>query len=140
MCAAARRGTAHANATAMPARIFVAEDDPEMLRLIVEALRGDGHDVEHASDGGRLLVELARARPEERAIDLVVSDIRMPTCTGMQILEALRAAHRKVPVILMTAFGDDDTRNRAERLGAVLFDKPFVLGDLRAAVTKLLAT
>src|SRR3954470_15011744 len=124
----------------MPARIFVAEDDPEMLRLIVEALRGDGHDVEHASDGGRLLVELARARPEERAIDLVVSDIRMPTCTGMQILEALRAAHRKVPVILMTAFGDDDTRNRAERLGAVLFDKPFAVGDLRAAVATLLAT
>jgi two-component system response regulator AtoC len=124
----------------MPARIFVAEDDPEMLRLIVEALRGDGHDVEQVSDGGRLLVELARARPEGRRIDLVVSDIRMPTCTGLQILEVLRAAHRKVPVILMTAFGDDDTRNRAERLGAVLFDKPFAVGDLRAAVTKLLAT
>ncbi len=43
-----------------PPRILVAEDDPEMRRLVVEALREDGYDVLEARDGGRLLVELAR--------------------------------------------------------------------------------
>jgi len=71
-------------------------------------------------------------------VDLVVSDVRMPICTGMQLLEQMRAAAWQVPVILMTAYGDAMIRERAVVLGAMLFDKPFVLGDLRAAVASLL--
>ena len=62
----------------------------------------------------------------------------MPICTGLQILEALRQAHWHTPVILMTAFGDEATRKRAESLLAVLFDKPFDMDDLRTAVAHLL--
>jgi DNA-binding response OmpR family regulator len=62
----------------------------------------------------------------------------MPICTGLQILQALRDARRTVPVILMTAFGDDGTRDRAEDLGAIFFDKPFALDDLRTAVRSVL--
>jgi DNA-binding response OmpR family regulator len=122
----------------MAGRIVVAEDDPAMLRLLAETLELDGHFVELASDGAKLLVELVRARPQTEAIDLVVSDIRMPTCNGLQVLEAVRAAHCTFPVILMTAFGDEEIRTRAERLGARLFDKPFDLADLRSAVLELL--
>jgi DNA-binding NtrC family response regulator len=122
----------------MPGRIVVAEDDPAMLQVVIEALELDGHVVEPAGEGARLLVELARVPPESRSVDLVVSDIWMPTCTGFQILEALRAVHRTMPVILMTAFGDDETRARAARLDAVLFDKPFELADLRLEVARLL--
>jgi DNA-binding response OmpR family regulator len=71
-------------------------------------------------------------------VDLLISDVRMPTCTGMQILEQLRAAHWQTPVILMTAFGDAATRQHAKALGAVLFDKPFDIDDLRTAVACLL--
>jgi DNA-binding response OmpR family regulator len=122
----------------MAGRIVVAEDDPAMLRLLAEALELDGHSVEVATDGAKLLVELVRARPQSEAIDLVVSDIRMPTCNGFQVLEAVRAAHHTFPVILMTAFGDDETRARAEQLGARLFDKPFDLADLRSIVLELI--
>ncbi len=120
-------------------RILVAEDDIEMRRLVVGALRKDGYEVEEAADGGRMLVKIAAqyTRPDE-AIDLIISDIRMPVSSGLQILKGLRDAHWRVPVILMTAFGDDETRSRAEDLGAVLFDKPFALDDLRAAVNNLL--
>jgi len=124
-----------------PPRILVAEDDAEMRRLVVEALRRDGYDVVAISDGGRLLVALAHEmaqRSGEDLADLVVSDVRMPICTGIQILEQLRASHWAMPVILMTAFGDTATRERARALGALLFDKPFDLGDLRAAVASLL--
>ncbi len=124
-----------------PARILVAEDDEFMRRLVVEALQKDGHDVSEVSDGGRLLVALARelGRPEGALpIDLLISDLRMPVCTGLQIFEQLRGAHCRIPLVLVTAFGDEETRNRARSLGAVLIDKPFPLVELRAVVTQLL--
>jgi two-component system cell cycle response regulator CpdR len=124
-----------------PFRILVAEDDAEMRRLVTDALRDDGYEVVELADGGRLLVDIAarlKAEPEGDDIDLIVSDIRMPICTGLQILEALRQAHWRTPVILMTAFGDDATRKQAESLRAVLFDKPFDLDDLRTAVANML--
>jgi two-component system cell cycle response regulator CpdR len=121
-------------------RVLVAEDDPEMRRLVVEALRKDGHDVIEASDGGRLLVHLAEAfdrDPTLACLDVVVSDMRMPVCSGLDLFERLAEARWKVPFILMTAFGDEDTRRRAERIGAVLLDKPLSLDVLRATVARM---
>ncbi len=119
-------------------RILVAEDDSEMRRIVADALRGDGYDVVELVDGGRLLVDLAARMKADESVDLVVSDIRMPVCTGLQILEVLRLSHWHTPVILMTAFGDEATRKRAASLMAVLFDKPFDLDDLRTTVANLL--
>lgn len=124
-----------------PLRVLVAEDDHEMRRLVVEALRADGYEVSAVPDGGRLLVTLAHRivdREGEAVADLIVADIRMPICTGLQILEQLRASHRWVPFILMTAFGDARTRAHASQLGATLLDKPFAVAELRAAVAALL--
>jgi DNA-binding response OmpR family regulator len=124
----------------IPARILVAEDDSDTRCLVVEALCKDGYEVLEAKDGGRLLVMVAQciAKPVPDLVDLLVSDVRMPTCTGLQILEQLRRAHSPIPVILMTAFGDAATREHATMLCAVLFDKPFDVDELRAAVAWLL--
>ena len=62
----------------------------------------------------------------------------MPVANGLQVVAALRSANCWTPVILMTAFGDESMRTEAQRLGAVLFDKPFDLDDLRTAVLNLL--
>jgi DNA-binding response OmpR family regulator len=124
-----------------PFRILLAEDDSEMRSLVADALRADGHEVVELADGGRLLVDIAARLKKgdgDDSLDLIVSDIRMPICTGLQILTALRDAHWHTPVILMTAFGDDATRRHAESLSAILFDKPFDLDDLRTAVANLL--
>ena len=124
-----------------PFRILLAEDDGEMRRIVADALRDDGYDVGELADGGRLLVDIAarlKAGIGGDSLDLIVSDIRMPICSGLQILSALRDAHWRTPVILMTAFGDESTRKHAESLSAVLFDKPFDLDDLRTAVANLL--
>ncbi|HEY5243896.1 MAG TPA: response regulator [Polyangiaceae bacterium] len=124
-----------------PFRILLAEDDADMRSVVADALRGDGYDVVELADGGRLLVNIAARLKDGTAgdsLDLIVSDIRMPICSGLQILSALRDAHWHTPVILMTAFGDDATRRHAESLSAVLFDKPFDLDDLRTAVANLL--
>jgi DNA-binding response OmpR family regulator len=123
------------------ARVLVAEDDPDMRNLVVEALRKDGHDVQQAIDGGDLLVRIAegfRRDPNRPSVDVVVSDIRMPGYSGLELVERLYNARWRIPLILMTAFGDEDTRKRAERIGAVLFDKPLRLEELREAVKRLL--
>jgi CheY-like chemotaxis protein len=124
-----------------PPRILVAEDDAEMRRLVVEMLRGEGYSVTEAADGGRLLVELSRTIVRGEGadeLDLIVSDVRMPICTGLQILEQLRASQWETPVILMTAFGDSATRERARELDALLLDKPFFVNDMRVAVARIL--
>jgi DNA-binding response OmpR family regulator len=123
-----------------PPRILLAEDDDAMRNLVAEALRKDGYEVLAVSDGGRLLVSLAQDMDDrgEGFVDLVVTDVRMPICSGMQILEQIRAARWRMPFILMTAFGDTATRHQATSLGALLFDKPFELEDLRTAVASLL--
>ncbi len=141
---AASRPWRHAFAAAPlhdPPRILVAEDDPEMRRLVCEALRKDGHEVTSVADGGRLLVTLAHEAVEDggaNLVDLIVSDVRMPVCSGMQILEQIRALHWRMPFILMTAFGGETSRGHARELGAVLFEKPFDVDDLRRAVSCLL--
>jgi CheY-like chemotaxis protein len=127
--------------THVPPRILVAEDDAAMRRVILETLQKDGYDVTEVADGGRLLVTIAGEiihRDGAELVDLLVSDVRMPICTGLQMLEQLRAAHCRMPIILMTAFGDDKMRRQAHTLGAVLLDKPFQLAELRAAVARLL--
>ncbi len=122
------------------ARVLVAEDDPEMRRLVVEALRNDGHLVDEASDGGGLLGKIAEVfdrDPSLAVIDLIVTDVRMPACNGLELLERLYKARWRVPFILMTAFGDEDTRRRAEIAGATYFEKPLSLDALREAVGRL---
>ena len=117
------------------ARIVVAEDDEEMRRLITLALRKDGHDVTEVADGMRLLVHVvAREAEPERAFDLIISDLRIPVSSGLQVLRGLRRSGWKVPFILCSAFGDESTRAEAEKLGAIYFDKPFELDDLRKVV------
>src|SRR6266852_3739631 len=98
---------------------------------VTAALRKEGYDVLEAPDGSRLVAHLAQAYVEahvpDRAVDLIVTDMRMPGSDGLDIVELLRATEWRVPVIVMTAFGDGETRARAHRLGAILLDKPFKL-------------
>jgi CheY-like chemotaxis protein len=125
----------------MPPRILVAEDDAAMRDLVAAALRKDGYLVSEVSDGGRLLVTLAREYTHHEGaelVDLLVSDVRMPICTGLQILEQLRQMHCLLPVVLMTAFGDATIRRRAALLNAEIIDKPFHLNTLRSAVERSL--
>jgi len=141
---------ARSHASRSPPRVLVAEDDAEMRRLVVDALRKDGYQVSEAADGGGLLIRVAAQRAAiangdggdgdalASPIDLVISDVRMPVCSGLEVLAEIRRSCWDVPVILMTAFGDDEAREHAASLGAILFDKPFSIDDLRTAVLNVL--
>jgi two-component system response regulator (stage 0 sporulation protein F) len=121
-----------------PLRVFLAEDNPEMRRMLATALRQDGHFVLEASDGHALLVDIGHVyggpQPDDSA-SVVVADVRMPGRDALSILRGLREHPWCPPFILITAFGDRDLRDEARRLGAhAVFDKPFDLQVLRAKV------
>jgi two-component system response regulator (stage 0 sporulation protein F) len=115
-------------------RILVAEDDESMRDLIVTSLRADGYDVTAAGDLDRL-GEVVGADIGPDAVAMIVTDNRMPGCTGLELLTALRAARWQTPAILITAFGSVATHRHAAALGATaVLDKPFPLEELRALV------
>jgi CheY-like chemotaxis protein len=124
-----------------PPRVLLAEDDSELRALLASALRGDGYDVVEAEDGAELFGEIATGmlRPgRPLAPDIVISDIRMPGKSGLEVVAGMRQDDWATPVILITGFGDPQTRAEAARLGvAAIFDKPFDVDDLRTAVLNL---
>lgn len=129
--------TAHSGAI----RLLLAEDDGEFRAMLSSALRSKGYLVTECANG----LELAQhAAPEafpggDQKYDLVISDIRMPGMFGLSVLEALHQLKDAPPVILITAFGDDETHAYAERLGAAaMFDKPFPIGELLSKVEEIL--
>jgi CheY-like chemotaxis protein len=123
------------------AYVLLADDDPDMRQMIARRLRRAGYRVKEVADGGQLLKHLGneKLRRLYEEPDLVISDIRMPGLSGLEVLGILRQADWAMPVILITAFGDRQTHDDARRLGAAtLLDKPFELDDLMYAVRSIL--
>lgn len=118
------------------ARVLLAEDDFEMRRLLSLTLTRAGFELVHAASGDEALDHIADQLIEEaEEFDVVVADVRMPGCTGLDLLACLRHFDWHTPVILITAFGNAETHAEATRLGAfAIFDKPFDLEDLENAV------
>lgn len=120
--------------------ILLAEDDREMRRLLEWRLSRDGYEVQSCTNGFELLGHIDSASNREaRKFDLIVSDIRMPGFTGMEILEYVNSNGGRPPIVLITAFGDDDTRAKAEQLNAAtILDKPFDLDEFAVVVRRIL--
>lgn len=121
-----------------PQRVLVAEDDPEMRRLLTASIAADGYEVTNADSGPALLMAIGRFGLQNTLPAVIVSDVRMPGLSGLRVLEWLRGAGWSVPMILISAFIDDELVERATQLGAAsVLSKPFDLDDLRAEVTRL---
>jgi two-component system, NtrC family, response regulator AtoC len=118
-------------------RVLVAEDDPVLRRLVADALRADGFEVREAGDGCELVAAVEAVLATGGARDagvVVVSDVHMPGLDGLDVLTILRCADVPCRVVLMTAFGDEETAAEARELGGTLLAKPFDMATLRAAV------
>ena len=125
----------------LPTKILVAEDQPAMRHLIARLLRERGYDVVEVGDGAMLWEELHAALRDDdnpSEVELIISDIRMPNVSGLEVLKLMRDERTARPVILITAFGDAATIAEAERLGASrVFSKPFDLRELVDATVEL---
>ncbi len=118
-----------------PARVLVADDDPELLESLSEALTSLGLDVVRASDGAQLIDRVADDGP----FDLVVTDIAMPWMTGLRAMRAARLAGLGIPLIVMTALRDDNISRQVSAIGAKLLRKPFEIAELESVAAKMLA-
>lgn len=123
-------------------RVLLGEDDAEMRTLLAHTLAQDGYEVVEAPDGTSMLDELEQAvyAPRTGRFDLIISDIRMPRLSGLDILAALHCSSSTTPVIMITAFGDEMVHEEAREFGArAVLDKPFDMDALRIAVRDAVA-
>src|SRR5262249_26275256 len=102
-------------------RILVVDDEQSMRELLAIVLRREGYEVLLA-DSGRAGVEMLEREP----IDLLISDIKMPDLSGVEVLRAAKRADQDILGIMITAFASTDTAVEAMRLGACDYlSKPF---------------
>jgi two-component system response regulator PilR (NtrC family) len=115
---------------AVKPRILVVDDEPSMREMLRIVLRRDGYDVLLAENGKDALEALKQER-----IDLLLSDIKMPDISGVEVLRAAKQLNQDLVAFMMTAYASTDTAVEAMRLGAVdYFTKPFSMDELRLKV------
>jgi two-component system response regulator PilR (NtrC family) len=130
IAAASSSDLAQPAASAARPRILVVDDEPSMRDMLRIVLRRDGYDVVVA-ENGRTAIEVLRRQP----FDLLLSDIRMPDISGVEVLRTAKDENRDIVAFMMTAFASTDTAIEAMRLGAVdYFTKPFNMEELRLKV------
>ena len=118
----------------MTTRILVVEDDSAIRRGIVDALQFAGYETLQAANGNDGLEQSLRA-----TFDLLLLDLILPGHGGFEILKATRAARPTLPVILLTARGEEADRVQGLRLGADDYVvKPFSVRELLARVEAVL--
>jgi DNA-binding response OmpR family regulator len=111
-------------------RVLVIEDDPAILRGLVVNLREDSYDVITASDG-----EAGYRLAREKAPDLIVLDLMLPRMSGYEVCRKLRADGVSIPILMLTARGDEADRILGLDLGADDYlTKPFFIGELLARI------
>jgi len=117
--------------------ILVVDDEPDVELLFRQQFR---HDLR----AGRFTMEFAPSAPAAlqliadaagASIILILSDINMPGMSGLELLPKAKAARPDVPIIMITAYGDAETKRKALEAGAdALFTKPIDFGALRGEI------
>jgi len=103
-------------------RILMAEDDPAVSRVLATVLKRRGCEVVLAEDGAAAWEALVLA---ERPFDAVLTDLTMPRMSGMQLVEKIFDSGRKMPVVLMTAYGSTLDTEQVKQAGfAAVLSKP----------------
>ncbi len=113
-----------------PPRILVVDDEPSMRELLAIVLRREGYEVLLA-ENGRAAINLLEREP----VDLLISDIKMPDLSGVDVLRAAKKIDQDILGIMITAFASTDTAVEAMRLGACDYlSKPFDIDLLKMKV------
>jgi DNA-binding response OmpR family regulator len=116
-------------------KILVAEDEPLMLMAIEAKLRNDGYEVVGVGDGREALKAFEASTP-----DLIITDILMPYTSGLELIGIVKShTSANIPIIVLSALGQEETVMEAFQLGADDFlTKPFNPTELSVRVKRLL--
>ena len=118
----------------MGQRILVVDDDPTVSDVVRRYLERAGYDVALAADGPAALGAYAREEP-----DLVVLDLMLPGMDGLEVCRRLRNASTEVPIVMLTALGEESDRVLGLQLGADDYvTKPFSPRELVLRVQSVL--
>ncbi|MDQ3168584.1 MAG: sigma-54 dependent transcriptional regulator [Acidobacteriota bacterium] len=120
--------------TSNRSRILVVDDEPSMRELLSIVLRREGHDV-FTAPNGKTAIEILEREP----IDLLISDIKMPDMSGVDVLKAAKLLDPDLVGIMVTAFASVENAVEAMHLGAYDYvSKPFNVDELRLRISKAL--
>ncbi|MBI3562338.1 MAG: sigma-54-dependent Fis family transcriptional regulator [Gammaproteobacteria bacterium] len=121
------------NATARPSIVFI-DDEPKAGELMRRFSQGAAYDCSVFQDP-----RLALAHIKHHGSQLIISDLRMPQLTGLELLQAVREFDAEVPFIIITGYAEVESAIEAMRLGATDFiKKPFDMDELRLQIEKTL--
>lgn len=114
--------------------VLVVDDEPDVELLFRQQFRRDlrtGRFVMKFAQSGEAALQMI-AEPNDATLILILSDINMPGMTGLELLPRAKASHPDVPIIMITAYGDEETKKQAFENGAdALLTKPLDFGVLR---------
>src|SRR5574340_629084 len=120
--------------SAAPARILVVDDERSMRELLSIVLKREGHEV-LVAENGRAAIDLLEHQP----VELLISDVRMPDLSGVDVLAAAQRLNPEIIGIMVTAYASTETAVEALRLGAYDYlSKPFNVDELKLKVRKAL--
>ena len=122
-----------------PTRILIVDDDPIVADSLADFLGREGYDTATACDGKEALAILDddEGNPNSQPFGILIADMNMPRCDGMELLRNVRKKHESIAPIIVTGFGKIDSAVEAVRLGAVDYlTKPVVDDELKLAVSK----
>lgn len=115
-------------------RILVVDDDESIRETLCNYLSRMNYDVDNAVDGKEALLKVKKERP-----DLVISDIRMPSLTGIELMVAAKEINPNIHFILMTAYDDMETTIQAIQKGAYDYiEKPLEISKLKIIIERAL--
>jgi signal transduction histidine kinase/CheY-like chemotaxis protein len=118
-----------------PCHILLVEDAPDILKVHQALLSRMGHTTCVAEHGAQALGLFLQ---NSRHFDMIITDYRMPVMSGLELIEAVRQHDANIPILLITAFGEDEALQRANDLGASIINKPVSFRSLQEHIAHAL--
>ena len=117
----------------MPKPVLIVDDNPNMSALLAEMLEVFDYQCQTAANGPEALRKIA-----EQEFSLVITDFRMPSMTGIELLNRIKADHPKLPVALITGYNVEelDEKDLHDKADGFL-SKPFMISEIETLLTNL---
>jgi signal transduction histidine kinase len=114
--------------------ILLVDDSPDVLDIHEALLARMGHTLRTAENGKQALELFLQSNQH---FDMIITDYRMPVMNGLELVEAVRQHDVNIPILVITAFGEDKNLQRTGHLGAGLMNKPVTLVKLRKMIAEI---
>jgi DNA-binding NtrC family response regulator len=117
-------------------RILIIEDDDEMRSLLKDFIEGEGYEADSVEKGTYAFRKLIT-----ESFDLIITDIRMPGYSGLEILPELKRLQPGIPIVVITAFGSEEVYRKALSRGAHAYlEKPIHFHKLKELIQEIIST